>query len=133
VCVGHNPGFLDVNAKTQTLYVPDQNDNTVSVLHADACTAQHRAGCRVAAPTTTVGSAPQGIAADPATDTVYVGNRTDGDLLVIDAIRCNARHRTLLLCRIDGRARASFPPAGPNSTPSRSSDACRPRRSPWCS
>src|SRR5207244_10774512 len=44
------------------------------------------------APTTNVGAGPQGIAADQATDTVYVGNRdgNDGTLSVIDATRCNA-------------------------------------------
>jgi YVTN family beta-propeller protein len=93
--VGHNPGAqIDVNPATHTLYVPSQNDNDVSVLDTRACTATHQQGCRVAAPLTTVGTGPQGIAANPATNTIYVGNRTDSNLSVVDGNTCNATNRS---------------------------------------
>lgn len=91
--VGHNPGYLGVNPATHTLYVSNQNDNTVSVLDTLACTARNRAGCRIAAPVIPVGVAPQGIAADTATGTVYVGNRTNKNLSVVSSAGCNAIHR----------------------------------------
>ena len=41
-------------------------------------------------PETAVGGFPTGIALDPATDTIYVGNGTTGTLSVIDGRSCNA-------------------------------------------
>jgi YVTN family beta-propeller protein len=91
VATGFNPGGnLDVDLATDTVYVPNMDENTVSVIDGSACTETHQSGCRHAVPTTTVGSAPQGIAVNQATDTVYVGNRSDNDLSVINGALCSA-------------------------------------------
>lgn len=90
--VGFNPGRVGHDAldpATGTLYVASQNENKVYVLDVDACTLTHPAGCRRAAPTTTVGSEPQGIAIDHATGTIYVGDRSDNQLSVINGAICN--------------------------------------------
>ncbi len=93
VAVGFNPGTLAVDLSTDTVYVPNQNENTVSVLDGAACTLTHQSGCRHAAQATTVGNGPAGVAVDPATDTVYVTNQNDNDLSVIDGAICNASVR----------------------------------------
>jgi DNA-binding beta-propeller fold protein YncE len=86
---GFSPGsFLDVDLATDTVYVAVAAN--VSVLDGAACTLTHQAGCRHAVPTTTVGNAPQGTAVNPLTDTVYVGDRDDNRLSVINGATCNA-------------------------------------------
>jgi YVTN family beta-propeller protein len=90
LATGFFPGYLDVDLATDTVYVSNQDENTVSVLDGGACTLTHESGCRHAVRTTTVGNAPQGIAVNQATDTVYVGNRSDNDLSVINGALCNA-------------------------------------------
>ncbi len=62
------------------------------MLNGATCNATHTHGCTRFAPTTTVGNLPTGVAVNQATGTLYVGNRADGDLSVIDPRRCNAGH-----------------------------------------
>ena len=90
---GFDPGYLDVELATNTVYVANQDENTVSVLNGGACTLNHQSGCRHEAPTTTVGGDPWGIATNLNTDTVYVTSQSDNDLSVINAVACNAGHR----------------------------------------
>jgi YVTN family beta-propeller protein len=94
LATGFFPGYLDVDLATDTVYVSNQDENTVSVLDGGGCALTHQSGCRHAAPTTTVGNAPQGIAVNQATDTVYVGNRSDDDLSVVNGAVCNAGQRS---------------------------------------
>jgi YVTN family beta-propeller protein len=94
VATGFSPGYLDVDHATDTLYVANYNENDVSVINAAACTLTHQSGCRRAAPTTTIGNAPAGIAVNQVTGTVYVSDRSDNDLSVINAATCNATHRS---------------------------------------
>ena len=94
VATGFDPGYLDVDVATDTIYVANQNESTVSVLDGAACTLTHQSGCRHPAPTTTVGTGPQGIAVNQLTDTVYVGNQNDNNLTVIDGATCNASLRS---------------------------------------
>jgi len=92
LAMGFEGGAVEVDPTNDTIYATSQGTFSVSVLDGDKCSGSHTAGCTRFAPTTTVGAGPQGIAADQATDTVYVGNRdgNDGTLSVIDATRCNA-------------------------------------------
>ena len=90
VATEFNPGYLDVDPATGTLYVSNQDENTVSVLDAGACTLTRQSGCRHAAPATTVGTGPMGIAVDQQTGTVYAANQNDNDLSVISGAICNA-------------------------------------------
>jgi YVTN family beta-propeller protein len=94
VGTGFDPGYLGIDAATNTVYVANQNENTVSVLDGAACTLTQQSGCRHPAPTTVVGTGPQGIAVNQLTDTVYVGNQNDNDLTVIDGAICNASMRS---------------------------------------
>jgi YVTN family beta-propeller protein len=94
LATGFFPGYLDVDLATGTVYVSNQDENTVSVLDGGACTLTHQSACRHAAPTTKVGNAPQGIAVNQATNTLYVGNRSYNDLSVVNGALCNADNRS---------------------------------------
>ena len=90
VATGFNPGYLDADLATDTVYVSNQNENTVSVLDGAACTQAHRSGCRHAAPTTTAGIGAALAAVNQATSTVYVTNQVDNTVSVINGATCNA-------------------------------------------
>ena len=83
-------GAVAVDPSTDTLYATSQAENNVSILNGATCNGVVTWGCSVFAPTTTVGNAPQGVAADPATGTVYVSNGNDDTVSVIDASVCDA-------------------------------------------
>jgi YVTN family beta-propeller protein len=83
------PGYLDIDLATDTVYVSNQDENTVSVLEGGACTATHQSGCQHTAPTTTVGNGPNGIAVDQRTDTIYAANQDDNTVSVINAAACD--------------------------------------------
>jgi DNA-binding beta-propeller fold protein YncE len=89
---GFNDGYLDVNPVTDTVYVTSQNNNTLTVLNGASCSLTRSSGCIDSPPTTTVGNAPQGIAVDQQTSTVYAANRSDDTLSVINADACNAQN-----------------------------------------
>ncbi len=89
LATGFEPGYLDIDVSTETVYVTNQNENDVSVLNAASCNMAFRFGCENPAPTSTVGTGPQGIAADQQTGTIYVANQNDDDLSVVDGATCN--------------------------------------------
>jgi YVTN family beta-propeller protein len=86
---GFNPGYLDVGLASDTLYVSNQDENTVSVLNAADCSLTGQAGCRHPAPTTQVGTGPMGIAVNQRTSTVYVTNQNDDTLSVVSSSACS--------------------------------------------
>jgi DNA-binding beta-propeller fold protein YncE len=105
--VGGAPSALGFSKRTSTVYVANgalnregalvPNGNTVSVMDAAACNAEHPQGCSaVPPPAIPVGSQPggypQGLAVDQHTQNVYVANFNDDTLSVIDGKRCNAHH-----------------------------------------
>ena len=91
VATGNAPIGMAVDAPSQTLYVANLLDNTVSVIDASQCNAQHPAGCTETAPVVPVGVNPTEIAINPDTRTVYVANAGDNTVSAIDATRCNAK------------------------------------------
>jgi YVTN family beta-propeller protein len=93
LAIGFNGGAVAVDPSTNTVYATSQNENDVSVLDGSTCDATNTSGCTQFAPATTVGIGPQGVAANPATHTIYVTNRTDDTVSVIDAATCNALRR----------------------------------------
>jgi DNA-binding beta-propeller fold protein YncE len=87
---GGLPAAVLADPATNTLYVPNLVDNTVSVLNGGACDASHRAGCRRLAP-----SVPQAeflLSVDPATNTIYGGNNTQPRIDVFNGATCRAGH-----------------------------------------
>ena len=94
VATGFNPGYLDVDLASDTVYTSNQGQNDVSVLDGGACTLTHHSACRKAAPTTTVGAGPAGVTVDAATHTIYVTSQVDNTLSVINGATCNASVRS---------------------------------------
>jgi DNA-binding beta-propeller fold protein YncE len=90
--VGNFPFFVGVNKITNTIYVSNNHDNTLSVINGATCNRTTTSGCTGAQPTTTVGNAPFQIAVDEATNTIYVENAADGTVSVINGALCNATH-----------------------------------------
>src|SRR5947199_7856756 len=69
---GNGPSGLDINPNTETLYVANQSDNTVSVIDASNCNQHQLAGCNQTWHTAPVGSGPFRLAVNKTTNTVYV-------------------------------------------------------------
>jgi YVTN family beta-propeller protein len=90
VTVGSGPDFLAVDQVTNTIYVPNSNTNTVSVINGATCNAMNTSGCGQVPATITVGSGAQAVAIDNTHHTVYVGNFNDGTVSVVNMTTCNA-------------------------------------------
>jgi DNA-binding beta-propeller fold protein YncE len=88
--VGTGPLGVAVDPQTDTIYVTNGNDNTVSVINGAHCSAQDISGCATAVVATVkVGTFPVSDAFNPATRTLYVANLT-GSISVINTATCNA-------------------------------------------
>jgi YVTN family beta-propeller protein len=90
VDVGSAPDGVAIDQTTDTVYVANSQDNTVSVINGATCNAKVTSGCAQTPPTIGVGDGPQGVAVNQLTDTVYVTNSNDGSVSVIDGTTCNA-------------------------------------------
>jgi YVTN family beta-propeller protein len=91
VKVGSFPFGAAFDSATGTVYVTNANDNTVSVVNAATCNAEHVSGCGQQPPMVRVGSFPIPVAVDQLTDTVYVGNANAATVSVIDGATCNGK------------------------------------------
>jgi DNA-binding beta-propeller fold protein YncE len=89
VPVGNAPVFAAADHTTQTLYVTNSGDNTVSVIDMAKCNSLNASRCTGHWPVIAVGHLPLGLAVAQATDTVYVANATDGTVSVINGATCN--------------------------------------------
>ena len=87
--VGVSPQALTFNPDTQTIYVTNTGDDTVSVIETTHCRAGDTTGCTPVA-TFPVGSGPRAVGIVYDTNTLFVGNRDDLSVSVIDASTCNA-------------------------------------------
>ena len=88
--VGAAPYQVAVDETTDTIYVVNQGDNTVSVINGDVCNGTDTSGCNQSWPIVTVGASPQALAVNPSNDTLYVANRGDNTVSVINTLHCNA-------------------------------------------
>jgi YVTN family beta-propeller protein len=87
--VGNSPQALGLNPDNHTVYVTNTNDNTVSVIDGNTCNGTNSSGCGQTPPIISVGAAPRAIGVDAGTNTVFVGNRDDMTVSVIDGATCN--------------------------------------------
>jgi DNA-binding beta-propeller fold protein YncE len=91
VLVGTFPTAIDVDVATDTIYVANSNDNTVSVINGSTCNAENTSVC-IAADTVNVGVNPVDLRVNQTTNTVYVANLgygTGTTVSVIDGKTCN--------------------------------------------
>lgn len=102
--VGGLPFALAVDQATDTIYVTNGFNSdgsfghTVSVINGATCNGSKHSGCGRTPVTTKVGPFPFGLAANQATNTVYVANNNNGDgpasLSVIDGSTCDGTNTT---------------------------------------
>jgi YVTN family beta-propeller protein len=92
--VGNLPLGLAVDQATNTVYVADAGDNTVSVIDGATCDASDTSGCGQKPATVAVGAFGDAVAVDPVTNTVFVTNQAarPGTVSVIDGNSCNGSH-----------------------------------------
>jgi YVTN family beta-propeller protein len=90
IAVGNAPRLIGINKITNTIYVSNLNDNTLSVVNGAACNGKmtSTSGCTPQS-TTTVGGQPQQVLVDEATNTIYVVNQLDGTVSVVNGVNCN--------------------------------------------
>ena len=84
--VGSSPLAAAVDELTNTVYVTNGNDGTVSVLNGARCNARVTQGCGKPVATIKVGGFLVAAAFNPATGTLYVAS-PNGDVFVIDAAK----------------------------------------------
>ena len=87
--LGNAPRFVGINNITDTIYISNRDDNTLSVIDSATCNSSNTSGCSQPQPTTPVGNVPQQIAVDETTNTIYVVNQDDGTVSVINGAHCN--------------------------------------------
>jgi DNA-binding beta-propeller fold protein YncE len=93
ITVGNEPSTIAIDLKTDTVYVTNNTDNTVSVFDGATCNALDTEGCGQKPATVPVGAGPLGIFADPANHTVYVASFNSGNgstVSMLDSASCNA-------------------------------------------
>ena len=98
VKVGDAPGGVAIDRVTDTIYVANGGDNTVSVIDGSKCNATNASRCSPIATLTNVGPLPIWVTFDQTTGTLYVTNglTTSGDdgntVTVLNGKTCNARN-----------------------------------------
>jgi DNA-binding beta-propeller fold protein YncE len=86
--VGSNPFWVTVDQATNTVYVANFNDGTVSVINGARCNATVRSSCRRTARAVTTGAGAGSVAIDSALHTAFVLNGSDDTLSAINTRRC---------------------------------------------
>jgi YVTN family beta-propeller protein len=74
ITVGNMPSGIAIDEATDTVYVANVGDNTVSVFNGATCNALDTVGCEQTPATVPVGLGPIDLFDDPANHTVYVAN-----------------------------------------------------------
>ncbi len=94
VKVGDDPRGLDVDPKTDTVYVANNADSdyagTVSIINGATCNGANTSGCGQTTATTPAVYGAYAVAVDPSTHAVYVPNLNDTSVSIINGITCNA-------------------------------------------
>ena len=79
---GTTPYTVRVDQRTDTVYVINYGDNSVTIADGRNCNATDTAGCRRDFPAVPVGGFPTGLGVSEATGTVYVTNYDDNNVSV---------------------------------------------------
>jgi len=90
IIVGNQPSSVALDEKTDTVYVSNAADNTVSVFNGATCNAENTSGCGQTPATVPVGMVPVAIFVDPVDRTVYIPNGGEDDVSMLDSATCNA-------------------------------------------
>jgi DNA-binding beta-propeller fold protein YncE len=92
ITVGSNPRWDAVDQATNTVYVANFNDGTVSVINGARCNATVGAGCKRRPTPVTTGAGVGFVAIDALRHTVFAVNSGDDTLSAINTTRCDGTH-----------------------------------------
>ena len=90
--VGSNPEWDTVDQATNTVYVANYNDGTVSVINGARCHATTGAGCARPAKTVAAGAGAGFVAIDDRRHTLFVVDGGDDTVSAINTDRCTGAH-----------------------------------------
>jgi DNA-binding beta-propeller fold protein YncE len=88
ITVGSGAFWDAVDQETDTVYVANINDSTVSVINGARCNATNTSGCATLPPTAQVGAGAEDVAVDDSLHTVFDLNQDDDTLSAIDTRTC---------------------------------------------
>lgn len=88
ITVGNGAFWDAVDQNTDTVYVANVNDNTVSVINGAKCNAANTSGCATTPPTVQVGAGAEYVAVDDSLHTVFEINQGDDTLSAINTRTC---------------------------------------------
>jgi DNA-binding beta-propeller fold protein YncE len=127
VRVGANPYWATVDQATNTIYVANHNDGTVSVINGAICNAAVTSGCTHAPLAVTTGAGASFAGVDAALHTLFAMNSGDNTLSAINTQTC--RGGMTSGCPGLAPAQQAVPSRGPGYNPFPSSFAMIPRLS----
>jgi DNA-binding beta-propeller fold protein YncE len=127
VKVGADPRWDVVDQATNTVYVANHNDGTVSVLNGATCNATMPSGCRHTPPAVTTGAGAGFAGIDALVHTVFAVNQDDDTLSAINTQTC--RGGATSGCPARAPAQLAAPNQGPRYNPFPSSFALIPQLS----
>ena len=90
VPVGSLPWALTLDQSHHTLFVANNQDDTLSAINASTCNAVERSSCAERPPASQVGNGPDALVTDPSTGTVYSANFNAGTISVVNSGNCDA-------------------------------------------
>jgi DNA-binding beta-propeller fold protein YncE len=127
VKVGANPFWDVVDQATNTVYVANYDDGTVSVINGATCNATVTSGCRTTPPAVTTGAGASFAGIDAAVHTVFAMNQKDDTLSAINTQTC--RGGVTSGCPQRAPAQLAAPNQGPRYNPFPAAFALIPRLS----
>lgn len=114
ITIGDNPAWAVVDQATDSVYVTNSDDGTVSVIDGATCNATAHGGCNQAPPTVVTGAEPTFLALDRVRDTVFVLNQGDDTMSTLDTRTCNGTITVGCQGRPANQQLAFAPPQGEN-------------------
>jgi YVTN family beta-propeller protein len=114
IAVGSAPYSLAVDQATDTVYVANNNDNTVSVINGGTCNSTANAGCHRNPWTVNTGGGPTFAAVDQSRHTLFVVNETDDTISGINTRTCNGHNHAGCPQRARNQRATFNPPTGYN-------------------
>jgi YVTN family beta-propeller protein len=94
IAAGLGARGIAVNTVTNTVYVANTGESTVSVIDGATCNATVHSGCDGPVAYAAVGISPRRVAVDEVTNTIYVTNAGSNSVTMLDGRTCNGRVRT---------------------------------------
>jgi DNA-binding beta-propeller fold protein YncE len=114
IVVGRSPFWIAVDQKTESVYVANNRDGTVSVINGARCNAKVRSGCHRRPRAVETGAGASFVQVDDSRHTVFALNNGDGTMSEIDTRTCRGSFTGGCPRRARNEQLSWDPPAGYN-------------------